>query len=305
MPGSIGSSAPGTRTNPAQETSPSSNGDSGGSAPGGNVSGRGAPGGSAQASASASPTVPKAEMGEPDEKEESGPPPSVIRRAELPAPSELSDEQVYMATLKSGNTIPMTGRELKDTLLTDRPPPGALMSGVPAGGMAQESASGDSSNSSSNGSSEEEGNKWWQDVLLGIGRIGGIFLRDRLGGEGEELTEEEREALRRIAEKRRKERQRRKRRNRWLLIGGVVVIGGLGLWYATRSTPAPPPPPPPPPEPEPEPQEAEEVEITDAERSNPEHGAPTNHSGEQGPPAPSGNAETGGSKEPSPEFAPA
>lgn len=255
MPGSIGSSVPGTRANPAKQTSPSGPAASEGGSSGGGSSG--------PSDTAGAPTVPKAGTGQ--DGEEGGPPPSVIRRAQLPPPSEVQDEKVYMATLKSGNTVPMTGRELKDTLTTDQPPPGAL-----TGGLMQTATSNGSSNGSADGSSGEEGNKWWQDVLLGIGRIGGIFLRDRLG-DGEELTEEEREALRRIAERRRRKRQRRQRRNRWLLIGGVALVGGLGLWFATRSSGAPAPPPPPPPEDEPT--EPGEVEITDTGRSNP-HGAP-------------------------------
>jgi len=237
----MGNSAPGSRTNPAEKTTPSSNGSDNGSV------------------SSSSPTVPKAGMGQPEEEKESGPAPSVIRRAQLPAPSEIDDEEVYMATFRSGNTVPLTGRELKETLTTDRPP------GMSLG----QNGTDTSTNGSGDGGSGDE-RKWWHDVLLGIGRIGGIFLRDRLG-DGQELSQEEREALREIAQRRREERLRRQRRNRWLMIGGVVVIGGLGLWLATRSSSAPAPPPPPPPEPdEPEPQEPEEVEITDPERENAE-----------------------------------
>lgn len=243
MPGSIGSSAPGTRSNPAEKTSPSSNGSTEGSQ---------------------SPTVPKPGMAEPEtEEDEDGPPPSVIRRAQLPPPSEVDDEEVYMVTFRSGNTVPMLGRELKESLTTNRPP-----------GMGQ-TANGQT-NGTQDGSSGDGERKWWKDVLLGIGRIGGIFLRDRLA-DGQELSQEEREALREIAQRRREERLRQQRRNRWLLIGGVVVLGGLGLWFATRSSsaPAPPPPPPPPEDEEPEPQEPEEVEITDAERERENEAVPS------------------------------
>jgi len=208
-------------------------------------------------------------MSEPEtDEDEEGPPPSVIRRAQLPPPSEVEDDKVYMVTFRSGNTVPMLGRELKKTLTTDQPP------GM---NLGQDSGSGDpSSDGSGNG-----GRVWWKDVLLGVGRIGGIFLRDRLG-DGQELSEEEREALREIARRRREERLRTQRRNRFLLIGGVVVLGGIGLWLATPSSSSPAPPPPPPPEPDdPEPsdaQEPQEVEITDAERERENDALPNDDS---------------------------
>jgi len=215
-------------------------------------------------------------MAEPKtDDDEEGPPPSVIRRAQLPPPSEIDDEEVYMVTFRSGNTVPMLGRELKDTLTTDRPP-----------GMGQ-TADGQTNDTQNGSSGGDDGRKWWQDVLLGIGRIGGIFLRDRIG-DGQELSPEEREALEEIARRRRQERLRQQRRNRWLLIGGVVVLGGLGLWLATRSSsaPAPPPPPPPPEDEEPEPQEPEEVEITDAEQERENEAAPS-----EGTPGENGSGE--------------
>lgn len=244
MPGTIGSTAPGTRTNPAEKTSVSSDSSS---------------------ESSQGPTLPKPGMTQNEDQEgEEDPAPSVIRRAHLPSPSEVEDDKVYMATFESGNTVPMTGRELKETLTTEQPPG----MGQAANGQTGGTQGGTSTGGSSGGVDDRS---VWVDVLLGIGQIGGIFLRDQIGS-GRSLSPQERQALQRIAQRRRQERLRRQRRNRWLLVGGVVVVGGLGIWLATRSSSsAPPPPPPPPPEDEPggegsDFEEPEGVEITDAER---------------------------------------
>jgi hypothetical protein len=266
----LSSSAPGSRSNPSKKASPT------GEAKGPSSTGGGQ--GSAQEEGGTSPTYRKGGSGAQEEKggeteeEEKGVSASMMRKAQLPPPSSLQPEKMYMVTMRSGNTFPLSGREIKSNLLTP--------TAENAAGLSQPSTT----TNGQGGGGQEADTNWYQDVLMGVGEIGGIYLQDYYDQPSSNMTSEERRALERIAQERRQRRQRRQQRNKYLLIGGAVLVGGLGLWYATRSSgsaPAPAPPPPPA-EPQPEEDSAPEPEGSDSEPEEPV--SPSGSSeGESGP----------------------
>jgi len=127
----------------------------------------------------------------------------------LPPPVEVDPNKTYVAKLRSGATTVLTGAEALRTFAGPQP-----------AGTGQDGSSGETGAS-------------WSDLLRALGGAASTIIDDATS----DMSDEEREALRRIA-KRRQEQQARiealKRQRRWILLSvmGAALAGAVWYLYA-------------------------------------------------------------------------